>query len=298
MDLYLRSLKSTVRKIDIFLLKYIHMLQSTFGFYENYIFTDAFYKNARKYTYPLHWTWILWWKFFQKKHQKTNLLYSPGIHILSAPPGLGKTSLVYNTIESKGGRSYINNRFEKVRPYVPDPALGLTYYYKKHTLFTFTDFWRNGKQWSQPDHARYQSIVLDELHQELNYRNNGTKEYNEKFLPFMDYGVIVRHKIGCIYITTQMNKVDVQLMQLATFYEVEIERGFDYQHWKNVSGKFENRILGWRVTAYKPLITPSGGIDLKKLKAFYVPCTADMEYYDTYSMRHAFKNVPIFKGGY
>ena len=62
----------------------------------------------------------------------------------------------------------------------------------------------------------------------------------------MEYAVGVRHYIGHIFLYTQMDKVDTQLMSLGAknFVEVQVKKGFNYDRWLD-NGKFETTILGW-----------------------------------------------------
>lgn len=250
------------------------------------------YRYARYLSFPFHLIWILIWKV-----SITPLEVLPfdkdGVMIIKGPPGCGKSSLAFELAERSrivyNKPFYINTKLEKPRLSIQNSCR-----FVYHNVFNFNDFWRDRRMVKQPNHLIYGGMIIDESHKLLNYRLNGTSDYNDKFMPFMDYAVLVRQKIKKIILLTQMDKVDIQLMQLAIFTCVpRVHIGFDYPDWVNKTGKFRLKILGWYLDFYSvktegPNIVETH-IESRYLKARY----ADWDFYDTYSMANEFEHLPM-----
>jgi hypothetical protein len=260
--------------------------------YSKAILSESFYKKARYLTFPWHWIIIVAW--ILTRHETKSIPFDePGVQIISGGPGAGKTSCAYEIIERdrilNGKPWYINTPFEKVRS---DYEANLKFRY--HALYDFSDFWSDRKTHKIPNHILYGGMVIDEIHRILNPRYNNTNEYNDKFEPFSDYAVVVRHFIKKIIATTQMNRVDIQFEQLAKyFHRVRIDIGFDYEDWLVDTGLFRFKPLGWYVETYT--VDASGRDSIKvPYKTWYFPQQyANMDYYNTYSMSQAYSHVKM-----
>ena len=114
----------------------------------------------------------------------------------------------------------------------------------------------------------------------------------QTFGPFMDYAVGVRHYIGRIFIYTQMDKADTQLMSLAreNILSVEKRMGFDYERWLK-TGKFEITITGWDLTFKKATPNGSGGWNIKETHKVFYKRTFDMDLFDTFNLREDLVNA-------
>lgn len=261
--------------------------------YRDKVLEKPFYKKFRYLSWPWHHVLIRIYIWLRRSEQKPVLFDEEGVQIISGNTGSGKTSLTYSIIERlralHGKPSLINTQFEKPRT---DEKSGVKYVY--HKVFNFTDYWSNYKMHFLPDHRKYASIVIDEIQYELDYRMTMTKEYKAKFNPFRDYAVLIRHHIKRLYATTQMERVDKMLMQLAKYYHVvRVDIGFDYHDWLVETGAFRFTILGWYVDSYKV----DGIKDEKHLyKSWYFKNEhANFDYYDTYSMSGAFDHLEFGK---
>lgn len=249
------------------------------------------YKLLRLLTFPWHYFFIWGWLIYKKRKNKKLIYDEPGVHIIIGPPGSGKSSLMYLLIERlriiEGKPSYINSSFEKAR--ISEDG---EYKYKYHQLYKFNDFFRDRKTILEPNEMLYASLCVDEGHRLLNYRENGTTDYNDRFVPFMDYAVQVRHKIKRIYFSTQMGKADTQLMNTAkTITAPRADIGFKYEEWLLESGLFRFNILGFHIDVYDRDI--NGEKSSKPIKSFYIKNDwADFDYFDTYAMKDSNIHIP------
>lgn len=260
----------------------------------NKIIDNEIYKRFRILTFPWHFLWILSYLLSRLK-QDAKLIYDkPGVHIIIGPPGCGKSSLLFMLIERLrmlfGKASFINSDFEKARL-----SEDKQYKFRYHFLYKFTDFWRDRKMIQKPNHYIASSLVIDEGHRILNYRENGSTEYNDKFKPFMDYAVLVRKFINLIYFSTQMGKVDIQLMSLAqSITQPRVDIGFDYPDWLLETGAFRVKILGFYIDQYG--LDINGEKTQKPIKSFYIKNEwADFDYFDTMAMNDVYDHVPTYK---
>lgn len=256
-------------------------------------FKDPFYyKKIRYLTFPWHLIWILFWKYTLSGVQKTPF-DKDGVMIIKGAPGSGKSSLAYEIAERSrilyNKPFYINTKLEK-----PRFSQKYSCRYVYHNVYDFSDFWRDRRMVKQPNHFIYGGMIIDEAHKLLNYRLNGTSDYNDKFMPFVDYAVLVRQKIKKIILLTQMDKVDIQLMQLAIFTCVpRIDIGFDYPDWLVETGIFRLNILGWYLDFYS-VKTEGPNIIETLVESIYMKNQyADMDYFDTYSMAGEFEHLPM-----
>ena len=251
------------------------------------------YKFFRYISWPWHYIVIFIWILY-KKFKKDSLIYDkPGIHIIFGVPGSGKSSLSYELIErirqeTKLKPSYINYPFEKKRL-----SEDQEYYFKYHQVYDFSDFFSYNIMKKRPNHLIFGAMVIDEAHSVFNPRNNKTTEYNDVFGPFIDFAVKVRQHIGHIFMLTQMGRMDIQIMMLATtITEVDIDIGFDYPDWLKETGLFRFKPLGWTIKSYQ--IDSFGNIEQKKFKKFYVKNKyANFDYFDSFATRNDYNHVAM-----
>lgn len=250
------------------------------------------YKFFRLTSFPWHFIVIIVWKRILNAQKKGLLVYdAPGLHIIFGVPGSGKSSLAYELIErirlkTKMKPSYINYPFEKVRL-----SEDKKYYYKYHQIYSMNDFFGNGVIKQLFNHKLFGSVVIDEAHTVFQPRNNRSRDYNDIFLPLVEYTTKIRQYIGHMFALTQMGRMDIQFMMLATtLTEVEIDIGFDYPEWLLKDGRFRVKPLGWNVKQYK--IDSFGNFSTQPVNAFYVKNEyADFDYFDTYATRGDYSHV-------
>lgn len=279
-DAYNKFNRKIARKIANLILKY-----------NNWVMDEKIYANIRKLTKPLHWAWIGGWlKWVKDSYYEMDPFKKPGIYIITGEPGSGKSSLameiMHRTLLRTGKGSYINTAIEV--PRIDEKTYRL---YLHHPLFEITDFFDKGKIVAYPNHFKFAAMHIDEAHRVWQYRENQSNSYMDTFKPFMEYAVGVRHYIGHIYIYTQMEKVDTQLMSLGAnnILDVQVKKGFDYNLWLE-NGKFETTILGWNLTFFKATAS-SGGWNKTPVKTIFLPRTFDLKYFDTFNLRKGLKDV-------
>lgn len=151
---------------------------------------------------------ILWFK-----HLGNNPLYAPGVHLLDAPSGTGKTLLANIIIQNstpKNGFWYSNiDQFEE----------------DKQQVFTPYDMFESGKQIAKlpvyVNNKWAQGIIFDELNLNFNRRMNKTTDYNNLFVGLMEFVVSHRHQ--------RMNRLYF-LSQDLSFNDKQIQNAFKYHH--------------------------------------------------------------------
>ena len=264
---------------------------STINFIE--VFKDPFYyKKIRFLTFPWHFIWILFWKSTIIP-EKQIPFDRDGVMIIKGPPGCGKSSLATEIME-RSRILYNKPWYINVKSELPRFSIQYNCRYVYHNVYEFSDFWRDRRMVKEPNHFIYGGMVIDEAHKLLNYRLNGTSDYNDKFMPFVDYAVIIRHKIKKIILLTQMDKVDIQLMQLAIFTCVpRINIGFDYPDWLIETGIFRLKILGWYLDFYSVKTEGPNIIETLTETMYMKNEYADMDYFDTYSMANEYAHLPM-----
>lgn len=305
LERFAESIEFFYKKIEQVLIKYvIDNILIVGEFFVKRIYTTKdksgkftsteFYKKIRYLTFPFHWIWIISW-MISKLGERDNFLFDkPGLFVIIGPPGCGKSSFVFMLIERLfklfGKTSYINAANEK-----PRLSEDKSYKYLRYIIYSFTQFWNNRRTLEVPNHHIAESLVVEEGHRILNPRENNTTEYNDKFVPFMKYVVLVRKYIKRIFFITQVGKVDTQLMQLAqAIVQPRIDIGFDYSDWMIETGAFRFKILGFFVDIYT--MDSNGEKSQKPTKSIYIKNEwADFDYFDTMAMNDAYDHIQMNK---
>lgn len=285
------------RKIVDFVLTIFYFIEDKIWYKidkQKKIIDNPLYKKFRYLTFPWHFLWIIVY-LLSKRKKNDRLIYDlPGVHIIVGPPGCGKSSLQFMLAErfrlKTGKPSLINSDFEKARL-----SEDKTYYFKYHYLYNFTDFWRDRRMVQLPNHKIAASLIIDEGHRILNYRENGSTEYNDKFMPFMNYAVLVRKYIKHIYFSTQMGKVDIQLMHLAqSLTQPRVDIGFDYPDWLVETGAYRFKIKGFFIDQFS--IDANGEKSAKPVKSFYIKNEwADFDSFETMAMNDVYDHVKMYQ---
>lgn len=255
---------------------------------------SKFYKRIRFITFPWHWIWIWTYMIIKKTKYDHILLDEPGFHVIGGNTGDGKTSLANEYIERSialfNKPWYVNSDFELPR-YNED----FKAYVKRHRYIEFEDVWSDWKMHIQLNKYKFGGYVIDEIHRIFDYRLNQTNEYMSKFKPFRDYCVLIRKHIGRIIGITQMNKLDIQLMQLVKYWhKPKIDIGFDYEDWMLETGAFRFKPLGWKIQTFTVDLSDSSSTQLVPYKKWYLKQEfADFDYFNTYALADAYSYLPM-----
>lgn len=259
--------------------------------YSDWVMQDHIYSKVRQLTKPLHWSWINAWLDSIKASYNNDPFKEQGVYIVTGEPGSGKSSLAFEIMhrvyQKTGKGSYINTAIE-----VPRVDENTFQKYVINPRYQLTDFFNNGDIIMWPNEWAFGGFHIDEAHQVLQYRENQTTEYMKIFKGLIKYGVGIRHYIGHMFVYTQMDKVDTQLMALAQdgkILEVKVKKGFDYNYWME-TGKFQITILGWDLTFYKAKLQNGSWIKTPIFTTFYER-TFDLKYFDTYNLKGARKDA-------
>lgn len=256
------------------------------------------YDRLRLSTTPFNW---LWFKYLQRQmYRNLPLAMHPGVHFIVALMGGGKSSFIYHTLErlrhTFGYGAYVNVELE--HPHY-DPLLREYVYY--HKQFEIEDYWgvKFNEETEKNDYTQfkrfnkqYPILVLDEWLSKMNHRVNNTGNYKDIFLPFMKSLTHMRHQgINQIYIASQMDQTDVQLMSMFKYmHEVEIDLNVGYWDWVK-TGKLDKHILGWNVFTYQ-IKRNKGRTEKVLVKKWYEKKIMDMSNFNSLNQQKEFENLP------
>lgn len=258
--------------------------------YTDWVMQDHIYERFRRLTKPVHWLWIWGWMERAKAAYDEDPFRRPGVYIGTGEPGSGKSSLameiMHRMLKKTGKGSYINTAIEI--PRVDEKTFEK---YIFHPRYEITDFFRDFKIADYPNQFKFAALHIDEAHRVWQYRQNQSDQYMHSFKPFMDYAVGVRHYIGHIFLYTQMDKVDTQLMSLGSnnVFDVQVKKGFDYDNWME-TGLFRNTILGWDLTFYKVIQKDGSWNKIERFKTFYKR-TFDLKFFNSLNLQDGLKHV-------
>ena len=272
----------------------INLTHAIFSAYSKIMESKSVFKVFRFITFPLHWLWIAVWRWSIKPKEKKIPFDDEGFMIITGIPGAGKSSLAFEIMNRSlalyGKPWYINSKME--RPKYNDIE---QIYYRNHAMYEFKDFWSDGKMHERPNNLLFGGMVIEEFHRELNYRESNTREYKDVFVPFMNYLVTVRKSIKHIIALTQMNKVDVQMMNVACHIsEVKINIGFNYPDWLLRTGAFKLQPLGFYIETYTVVNQLSGGYEKGNIKKWYLKSKyTDWDTFDTYAEKDDYNHIPL-----
>lgn len=285
------SITAFSNKIIKILIEIIHLFGKQ---YSKVMESKNVFKTLRFITFPLHWLWIAVWRWSIRPKEKKIPFDDEGFMIITGIPGAGKSSLAFEIMNRSlalyGRPWYINSKMEQ-----PSYNEIEQIYYRNHAIYNFKEFWSDGKMHQRPNNLLFGGMVIEEFHRELNYRESNTREYKEVFVPFMNYLVTVRKSIKRIIALTQMNKVDVQMMNVACHVsEVRIDIGFNYPDWLFRTGAFKLQPLGFHIETYTVVNQLSGGYEKGNIKKWYLKSKySDWDKFDTYAEKDDYNHIPL-----
>jgi len=223
------------------------------------------------------------------------LLFSSGVHMVSASVGGGKSLLSFVLAEINRERtglaSYFTSPVEK--PSVTEDGKFLYVYHRYINLDDYHD--ENGKKIKRFNTSKHKIIMKDEVHLKFNPRMNNTKEYKKKYIPQQKDEILMRHEgITHIYKFSQYKKLDSQDMQaLSYMHDVETKKDIPIKDWLN-TGDFNYRPVMLKVSTYVIDVAFDGSMKRKKVGSCKLEVSAELlERYDTHAERYQIAGLPV-----
>lgn len=220
-------------------------------------------------------TRLVWWWI---GGEDDAILHAEGMHYIEGFTGAGKTLLAFHIVHEKramiGKNSYISAPFD------------LTH---KHKVFKMGDYFGDGKIKKRFDNRKYATVVFDELHRDFNRRQNKKTEYNDVFVPAINYFTIHRHQgFRNLYFISQLES-DTQLMSIMRFrHKVYLKKSPLFWHWL-FTGKKRVIPKKWYIETMQK--TPNDEWVLVKQWKKRVN-VALLDVFDTHAYRHDLDDVP------
>jgi hypothetical protein len=292
-------------KIDIILNSIFKVPRYLLKLYNNIIdgMDDIIYSRFNKQTslarllrfisYP--WSLIIpiTYKIMFKNRFNKALLFTPGVHMIRAKVGGGKSLasfiLAEIYLEDTGRASYFTSPVEK--PSISDD--GWLYVY--HRVINTDNYYKNGKKILNYNTEKYKVIHKDERHMEYNPRLNNRKDYNDKFIPEQKDEILMRHEgFSHIYKYSQYMKLDSQDMDALTYmHDVETIKDIPIKRWLN-SGALNYIPVILKFTTYKIDITFDGGMKRYKVGSCKIPIPFELlKRFDTHAESYRNSGLPI-----
>lgn len=226
---------------------------------------------------------------------KQDPIFQPGIHMVRAKVGGGKSLLSYILAEifrlKTGLGSYFTSPVEK--PRITEDGL---WKYVYHRVINLNDYFdENGNKIKKFNSKKHKAIHKDERHLEFNPRNNKSAEYNKKYQPQQQDEILMRHQgITHIYKYSQYMKLDSQDMQALTYmHDVETIKDIPLRKWLE-DGLFNVIPLVLKVSSFVIDYSFKGEMSRKKVKTTYIEVPYEvLKYYDTHAESYRFDGIPV-----
>ncbi|MDA3884885.1 MAG: hypothetical protein PF638_04750 [Candidatus Delongbacteria bacterium] len=267
--------------------------------------TDSIYELLNKDTSiarllrygSLPWSIIIpkGYKYFFSNQFNKALLFVPGVHMIKAKVGGGKslTSFVLAELylEETGRGSYFTSPVEK--PQVTDDGNWLYVY---HRVIDPSDYYKDGKKIKNYNSEKYKIFHKDERLITFNRRENKSSEYNKKFIPEQRDEVLMRHQgIERIYKYSQSPKLDSQEMELLTYmHEVETVKTIPTKRWLE-SGRFDYIPVKLKFTTYELQFNfGDSSMKRKKIGSCTLPVPFEiLKRFDTHAESKRYAGLPV-----
>jgi len=232
--------------------------------------------------------------FFSNRNRKPHI-FRPGIHMVRAVVGGGKslTSFILAEIflEETGLSSYFTSPVEK--PQVTDDG---EFLYVNHRHINLNDYYdKNGRKIKKFNTEKHKMIHKDERHLEFNPRLNNSKEYKNKFIPQQQDEILMRHQgITHIYKYSQYSKLDSQDMQALTYmHDVETVKDIPIKRWID-RGRFDYIPVVLKFTTYIIDVDFSGDMKRKKIGSCKIRVSPEvLDRFDTHAESYRDAGLPV-----
>lgn len=234
------------------------------------------------------------YKYFFSNQYSKDLIFTPGVHMVRAKVGGGKslTSFILAEIylNETGLGSYFTSPVEK--PQVTDDGEWL---YVFHRVINTDDYYRDGKKILNYNTEKHNVMHKDERHLEYNPRNNKSSEYNKKFMLEQQDEILMRHQgFKSIYKYSQYMKLDSQDMDaLSYMHDVETVKDIPIQRWLE-TGELNYIPVVLKFTTYKIEIEFEGTMRRKKVGSCKIPIPYQLlQRFDTHAESGRYAGLPV-----
>lgn len=236
---------------------------------------------------------IMYKQFFSGTRGRA-LIFTPGVHMIRAKVGGGKSLasfvLAELYLEETGFGSYFTSPVEK--PSVTDDGEWL---YVFHRVINIDDYYKNGKKVMNFNTKKYKVIHKDERHLDYNPRLNNSKEYNNKFIPEQKDEILMRHEgIEYIYKYSQYMKLDSQDMDALTYmHDVETVKDIPVKRWLD-TGALNYIPVSLKFTTYVVEISFDGRMTRRKVGKCKIQVPYELlERFDTHAEKYRNAGLPV-----
>lgn len=267
-------------------------------------FDDQLYDRLNKNTsiarllryISLPWSIIIpkGYKYFFSNSFGKYLLFVPGVHMIRAKVGGGKSLssfiLAEMYLDDTGRGSYFTSPVEK--PQVTDDGEWL---FVRHRVIDTRDYYQNGKKVMNYNTEKYKVIHKDERHLDYNPRLNNTKDYKDRFIPEQKDEILMRHEgFTHIYKYSQYFKLDSQDMQALTFmHEVETLKTIPTKLWLE-TGRFDYIPVLLKFITYKIEFQFDGSMKRKKVGSCKIQVPYELlQRFDTHAESKRYAGLPV-----
>jgi hypothetical protein len=230
---------------------------------------------------------ILAYKYFSKNTDKRLPIFIPGMHMIRARVGGGKSLasfvLAEMTLKATGHPSYFTSPVEK-----PQLSEDGKYYFVYHRVINMKDYYKDGKKVLNFNTDKYKNIHKDERHLQYNPRLNKGKKYNESFIPEHEDHLLMRHDgMERIYMYSQHMKLDSQDMDSITLmHEVETVKDIPIKTWLD-NDNLKYIPIKLKFKSYQIETNFDGTMKRKLYAKFSLPVPYDvLQRYDTHAERY------------
>lgn len=267
---------------------------------KNKINESVFIKKKKKNKYTKKWVlsrsrFLFLFKILilKLRSNKKNVLFSQGVHFITAPSGSGKTLLSNYILREL---TLNKNAFMWVN---------IDQYEKKITEhFIINDIFNNGSQSYklplQNEKKQYsKGVIIDEINLHFNRRENKKKDYNDIFIPLMSFLVTHRHQNqDRIYLLGQnRNLQDTQIQSVLKYqHRVFCSKKYKYFYFRERKKMVYAPIKLKVITFLNVGQNNVGDTEWQEIKTDKIKVTIELlETYNTHGFAEFVKDLPDYK---
>lgn len=279
-----------------FIMKKIHdLVESIIDLIYAFLNKDTRIAKLMRYiSFPLSVVIPTAYKYFFYNRNGRALIFKPGVHLIVAKVGGGKSLasfiLAEIYLEETGLGSYFTSPVEK-----PQVTKDGEWLYVHHRVINLNNYYQKGKKIKDFNTKKHHVIFKDERYLDYPPRNNKSTIYNDRFIPEHLDELIMRHKgMTHIYKFSQHPKLDsVEMEALTYMHEVETKKDIPIRRWLD-TGKFDYIPIKLKFTTYALVYDFSKGIKRKKVGSCNIRIPYELlERFDTHAERYRNSGLPV-----